>query len=276
MKINIELFRNQLQTHKYSESSIHSYINCIKQLKHFFQKYESNAITIELIKNHISWLIQEKSISQSYQKQILFAIQKYFDLVLNKELNLSAIYPRRLEYHLPNCISKLQIKEMIDKTANLKHKIILCLLYSAGLRLFELLNLRIKDIDLVNKKIHILHVKDKTERIVMLSYSLTEILPKYYEKYKPVSFVVEGQGGKAYSGKSVQEVVKQAASRSGLIIPVTPQCLRHSFASHLIENGTDIHYVQELLGHQSIKTTENYTHTSDFSKTNIQSPLDIL
>jgi integrase/recombinase XerD len=274
MEINIELFKSRLQNHKYSESSVHSYINCMKQLKHFLQKYELDAITVELIQNHLNWLIQEKSISQSYQKQILISIQKYFDLVINKELNLSAIYPKHIEYHLPNCISKLQIKDMIDKTTNLKHKVILCLLYSAGLRLFELLNLTIKDIDTVNKVIHIFQVKSKTERLVMLSPNLSQLLPKYYEKYKPIHFVIEGQGGKAYTGKSVQETVKQAASRSGLIIPVTPQCLRHSFASHLIENGTDIHYVQELLGHQSIKTTENYTHTSDFSKTKIQSPLD--
>ena len=141
MEINVELFKNQLQTHKYSDSSIHSYINCMNQLKHFLQKYEPDTITTEIIENHLNWLIQEKSISQSYQKQILISIQKYFDLVINKQLNLSTIYPKHLEYHLPNCISKLQIKEMIDKTANLKHKVILCLLYSAGLRLFELLNL---------------------------------------------------------------------------------------------------------------------------------------
>ena len=138
------------------------------------------------------------------------------------------------------------------------------------------MNLKIKDIDAFNKTIHIIQAKDQTERTVMLSPNLLEMLPRYYEKYKPVHFFIEGQGGKAYTGKSVQEVVKKAAVKSGLLIPVTPHCLRHSFASHLLENGTDIRYVQELLGHQSIKTTENYKHTSDFSKSNIKSPLDSL
>ncbi len=276
MELNIDLYKLNLRLSKLSENSILSYINCIKQLMPFFSKYDINEINNELIKRHIMWLIEEKGISQSYQKQIITSIQKYFELILNKSIDLSEIYPKNIEFHLPNCIRKSEIKSMIDSTKNIKHKVILCLLYSAGLRLFELLNLTIKDIDTVNNIIHINHLKDNRDRTVMLSPILVDLLPKYYDKYKPSHFIIEGQNGLAYTGKSVQEVVKLAAKRAGIIIPVTPHCLRHSFATHLLENGTDIHYVQELLGHQSIKTTENYTHTSDISKENIKSPLDFL
>ena len=118
--------------------------------------------------------------------------------------------------------------------------------------------------------------KDKKERVVKLSPSLLVLLPKYYEKYKPYHFIIEGQKGKAYSEKGVQQVIKTAALRAGIISQVTPHCLRHCFATHLLESGMDIRYVQELLGHQSVKSTENYNHTSDISKINFQSPLDLL
>jgi len=276
MEVNIELFKSCLKEQKYRESSIHSYLNCMKQLQSFFERYNIEDITIELISNHVNWLIEDKEISHSYHKQLLTSIQKYFDMVLNKKIDLSDINPKHQDFQLPNCISKSQVKLMIDQTTNLKHKVIICLLYSAGLRLNELLKLAVKDIDCVSKVIRIYQEKDDSERIVMLSPTLIDLLPKYYEKYNPTNLILDGQGGKIYTGKSVQLVVKQAAIRSGINIHVTPQCLRHSFASHLLESGTDIHHVQELLGHQSIKTTENYTHTSNIEKTNIKSPLDLL
>lgn len=276
MDINIELFRNKLQLQRYSENSIRSYLNCIQQLNKFFKDYRPEEISIELIDRHVQWLIEDKEISKSYQKQILIAVQKYFDLVVNLKLDLSKIYPKHQDIHLPNCISKINIKAMIENTQNLKHKTILCLMYSGGLRPNELLNLTINDIDTQNCTINIKQVKDKKSRTVMCSDTLREMLPRYYEKYKPKHFVFEGQNGLAYTEKSLQQVVKLAAIRAGINFQVTPLCLRHSFATHLIDNGTDIHYVQELLGHQSIKTTEIYTHTSDVSNTKIKSPLDLL
>lgn len=276
MVVDINLFTNRLQELNYSENSIHSYINCIQQFKVHFEGYEFDVIDIEVLKNHINWMFDEKKISKSYQKQMLVSIQKYYNLILNKEIDLSELYPKHQENLLPNCISKIDIRNMIDLTDNLKHKVIICLLYSAGLRLSELLYLKINDIDIPNKIIHIHQAKDKNERTVMLSPTLLEKLQQYYQKYNPKQYVFEGQSGEVYTGKSVQQVVKQAAAKAGIIIPVTPHCLRHSFASHLLENGTDIHHVQELMGHQSIKTTENYLHTSEFSKSNIQSPLDTL
>jgi len=248
----------------------------MQQFYIYFEKYGAEVVTIELIEKHVNWLIKEKEISTSYQKLILISIQKYYDLVLNQKLDLNTIYPKNHETPLPKCLCKIDIKAMIDNTSNLKHKTILCLLYSGGLRLSELLNLTIKDVDTQNNVLHIIYDKDKKERNIKLSPSLLDLLPKYYEKYKPKHFVIEGRNGEAYSEKGVQKAVKMAAERAEIKTQVTPHCLRHCFATHLLENGTDIRYVQELLGHHSIKTTENYNHTSDISNSNIQSPLDLL
>ena len=276
MVIDIELFRSRLRDQKYSAKSIYSYLTCMQQFLSGFKNCEAEAITIELIERHVLWLVEEKGISKSYQKQILASIRKYYDLVLNRKIDLSAIYPKDQSSHLPSCLFKSDVKVMIEKTKNLKHKVIICLLYSGGLRLTDLLNLALQDIDPVKNEIHIIEEKAKKERIVMLSPFLSNLLPEYYKKYKPRHFVLEGPGGKAYSEKSVQQVVRLAGQRAGITAQVTPHCLRHSFAVHLLDSGTDIHYVQELLGHMSIKTTENYTHNSYISNSNIKSPLDLL
>ncbi|MEI6820726.1 MAG: tyrosine-type recombinase/integrase [Bacteroidota bacterium] len=276
MEIDIELFKSRMQQQNYNERSVRSYITCLQQFLDFFNKNEPETITLELIEKHVQWLIEDKEISKAYQRQIITSIQKYYELVLNLKFDLKSIYPKQQDYQLPNCLCKIDVKAIIDKTENLKHKTIICLLYSGGLRLAELLKLTLNDIDTNNNVIHIIIDKDKKERVVKLSPSLAVLLPKYYEKFKPNHFVIEGQNGMAYNERSVQQVIKLAAERAGITTQVTPHCLRHCFATHLLESGVDIRYVQELLGHQSIKTTENYNHTSDIIKSNIQSPLDLL
>jgi len=276
MKIDIKLFRSRLKSQKYSEKSIASYCSSLQLFMLGFKNCNTKTLSIELIERHIKWLVEEKDISKSYQKQILASIQKYFDLVLSKKIDLSVLNPKDSSVNLPTCIGKEDVKKLIEGTANLKHKTIICLLYSAGPRLSELLNLTIRDIELEKKVIHIVNSKDKSLRTVMLSPSLLEKLPEYFKKYKPKNFVFEGHSGKAMSAKSVQLIVTQAAKRVQIVVPVTPKCLRHSFATHLLEKGIDIHHLQELLGHASIKTTENYVHKANFSKSNLISPLDLL
>ena len=274
MELNLPLFQHRLEEQKYSESSIRSYMHCIKQLYNISQFSSDSDLEVNTIRKHMYWLIQEKGISPSYQKQILISIQKYADLVLQKRLDLTELYPKNIEYKLPSCISKKDINEMLDKTENLKHKAIICLIYSGGLRLSDLLSLKLQDIDPEKKAIHIRETKDRRERTLMLSPFAFEVLKQYYQEYSPQNFVFEGQMGKAFSAKSVQLIVKQAAAKAGINKQVTPHCLRHSFASHLVESGVDLHHIQNLLGHQSIKTTEVYTLVSDVSQVNIISPID--
>lgn len=278
IKNEIKIFENKLKVQRYAEASIRNYNSAVKRfLSLAIKKYKiPNEIDEAVIERYIIWLIEEKNASRSFQINELSGITKYFDLVYNIKFDLKHLNPKRKENTLPKYISKKEVKLMIDKTENIKHKCIIMMLYSGGLRLSELLNLRVYDIDSDNMIIHINKSKGNKDRKVMLSEKLLAELRQYYKSFKPKEFLFEGQKGGIYSSKSVQAIVKNAASKANIKKKVTPHILRHSFATHLIENGTDMRYVQDLLGHGSIKTTEIYTHITDISKSKIKSPLDLI
>lgn len=272
----ISAFEERLITQRYSPNSIKIYVGCVNSFLKTFSKYNPQDISLELIEKYILWIIKEKNISASYQKQILFSITKFYDSIYNKKLDLYSLYPKRAEYKLPKYLSLSDVQKIINGTDNLKHKSIISLLYGGGLRLSELINLELSDINSDKMLIFIRQSKGKKDRVVMLSEKLLTLLRQYYVAYKPKFWLFEGQSGGQYSAKSVQQVVKSAAQKAGININVTPHVLRHAFATHLIENGTDIRFIQELLGHNSIKTTEKYTLITDVSKSKIKSPLDLL
>lgn len=276
IKNEIKIFENKLKVQRYAEASIRNYNSAVKRfLSLAIKKYKiPNEIDEAVIERYIIWLIEEKNASRSFQINELSGITKYFDLVYNIKFDLKHLYPKRKENTLPKYISKKEVKLMIDKTENIKHKCIIMMLYSGGLRLSELLNLRVYDIDSDNMIIHINKSKGNKDRKVMLSEKLLAELRQYYKSFKPKEFLFEGQKGGIYSSKSVQAIVKNAASKANIKKKVTPHILRHSFATHLIENGTDMRYVQDLLGHGSIKTTEIYNRVTDVTKSKIKSPLD--
>lgn len=159
---------------------------------------------------------------------------------------------------------------------NLKHKTIITAIYSAGLRISEAVNLKVNDIDSGRMVIRISGAKGYKDREVMLSEKLLVLLRAYYKKYKPTDWLFEGQKGGKYSTTSIQKVFKRALLKAKIPKNATVHTLRHSFATHLLENGTDIKFIQEFLGHNSIKTTQIYTHLSNSSKSTIKSPLDSL
>ncbi len=177
---------------------------------------------------------------------------------------------------LPLVLSKQEVIRILKVTNNLKHKTMLMMIYSAGLRLGELLNLKLQDIDSNRMKIHIRQAKGKKDRYVFLSQKLLDLLRLYFEEYKPQDFLFEGQKGNQYSPKSVQSVFKKAIKNAGVRKPATVHTLRHSFATHLLEDGTDIRYIQQLLGHKKLETTQIYTHITGSAMDKIKSPLDSL
>lgn len=271
-------FGRKLAIQRYSTSSILNYVSAVKSFlqvagKRFNHPVELGEIEIE---KYVHWKIEKHHISSSYQRMIVASIEKFYSSTVGKELKIKHLYPSRKQKTLPNYLTAKEIKCMIDTVENLKHKCIVKLLYACGLRLSELLNLKISDIDSDSMLIMIRQGKGNKDRAVMLSPVLLEELRKYFKEYKPAVYLIEGQGGGVYSAKSVQTIVKNAAIKAGIKKQVTPHTLRHSFATHLLENGTDIRYIQELLGHQSVKTTEIYTHITDISKSKIKSPLDLL
>ena len=182
--------------------------------------------------------------------------------------------PRKQE-RLPEVLSKGEVLRMIDSNPNIKHKCIVALLYSAGLRRNELINLKPTDINSERMVINVRQGKGRKDRMTILSKQLLTDLRLYYKLYKPTQYLFQGQQREQYSGTSVAKVVRRAAQRAGIQRRVTPHMLRHSFATHLLEAGTDLRYIQVLLGHSSSKTTEIYTHVAISNFSQIKNPLDL-
>ena len=271
-------FEQKLILQRYSPSSIRNYKSAVKCFlevaeKKFSHPSELDEVSIE---KYVLWKVQRHKIGSSQQRMIVASIDKFYASIYNKKLNIKHLYPARKSYSLPNYLTINEVKSLTNSLENIKHRCIIKLLYGSGLRLSELLHLKVTDIDSESMVIHIKKSKGNKDRVVMLSKALLEELRIYFIKYKPVDFLFEGQSGGMYSPKSVQVIVKNAASKAGIKKKVTPHTLRHSFATHLLEAGTDIRFIQQLLGHSSIKTTEIYTHIADVTKSKIKSPLDLL
>jgi len=274
----IDEFEKKLVLQRYSTNSIKNYKSAVKSFLLLAQKKFSNPLEIDeqVIEKYIYWKVDKHKIGSSHQRLIVASIDKFYQSLYNRLLNLKHLYPLRKSKSLPDYITTSEVKRMIDHVDNKKHLCIIKLLYGAGLRLSELINLKLTDINSQDMLIYIRKAKGNKDRVVMLSESLLKDLRDYFMLYKPREYLFEGQRGGMYSDKSVQNVVRDAARKAGIKKKITPHTLRHSFATHLLEAGTDIRYIQQLLGHQSIKTTEVYTHITDVSKSNIKSPLDML
>jgi site-specific recombinase XerD len=220
--------------------------------------------------------IVQRNRSISYQNQFINAIKKYLEVTLGNRYNILGIERPRKKYTLPAVLSRGEVKVLLDKTTNWKHRAILSLIYSAGLRRSELLHLRLSDVDSKRMVLHIRSGKGNKDRIVGLSPRVLDLLRKYYLIYRPSHYLFEGQKGGKYSDGSVGKIFQQAKNRAGIKIPGGVHILRHSFATHLHERGYDIRIIQELLEHKSSKTTEIYTHISTSSIRKVISPLDEL
>ena len=184
--------------------------------------------------------------------------------------------PRR-EHKLPNVLSKKEVKDILDSSENIKHKTMLSVIYACGLRRSELLKIRPNDVNSSRMLLIIRNSKGNKDRVVPISDKIIELLRTYYKKYKPQVWLFEGMNeGEQYTASSLQKVLKIAVSKSGIRKPVTLHWLRHSYATHLLEAGVDLRYIQELLGHKSSRTTEVYTHVSTKNLQNIKSPFDDL
>jgi integrase/recombinase XerD len=220
--------------------------------------------------------VNERNISGSYQNQSINAIKFYYERVIGGQRKIYTIDRPRKEKMLPEVLSEEEMVKILNATQNLKHKAILMTIYSAGLRISELINLRIKDIDSKRMQIRVEQAKGKKDRYTLLGTKTLEVLRKYVAEYKPKVWLFEGVKGEQYSTSSIQANLKIAVDKVGINKRITVHTLRHSFATHLLEAGTDIRYIQSLLGHSSGKTTEIYTHITTKGFDQIKSPLDKL
>ena len=214
--------------------------------------------------------------SASTQNVIINSIKFFYEEVLKRPREIYQLPRPQKENKLPAVFDEKEIAAIIKAADNLKHKTMLCLAYAGGLRVSEIVSLKIKDIDSARMVITIRQSKGKKDRIIMLSDKLLEMLRIYYKEYKPKVWMFEGPGKKQYSTRSVQKVLEQIKDKAGIKKEGSIHALRHSFATHLMEGGTDIMSIKELLGHDSLRTTSRYTHVSKKHIANIQSPLDKL
>ena len=244
-------------------------------LKHHRFRHPAT-ITNDEIKRYLVHLKVKQGHSESHVNNAINALKFYYKHVERRKTSPGLwMRPKRGKKH-PEVLSMEEVQQIIAITGNLKHKLMLSLLYAAGLRRSELLNLKIKDIDTARHVINVRAGKGNKDRQTLLAVSLKNHLQEYLKEYKPKEFLFEGQTGGKYSPRSLERVVKKAAKEAGIEKRVNPHVLRHSFATHLVENATDIRYIQELLGHNSIKTTEKYTHVANTTQHKVTSPLDKL
>ena len=259
----------------YSNSTVKTYIACLTYFKKYFYKIEIDQLTKDDIIEYLFYLIKN-NYSKSTQNQHINAIKFYFEKCLGKKREYYLIERPRKEKKLPTVISKNEIQLLFGNTHNLKHLTILAVIYSCGLRISELINISLNDIDNNRMIIHIRKGKGNKDRQVQLTNQVLELLRMYYKKYLPVNYLIVGQNGGKYSTTSIQKIIKKSALKARIYKKVTPHTLRHSFATHLLENGTDIRFIQKILGHIDIKTTQIYTHVSNAQLKNIQNPSDSL
>lgn len=270
-------FENWMQSKRYSASTIGTYSDALKTFLRFCAHKPVSEISNEdIIKFNTDYILKNK-FSSSFQNQVVNAIKLFFKTVENKVMETEKVHRPRTEKLLPNVLSKEEIKLILNAHGNIKHKAMLSLIYSCGLRRSELLNLKLKDIDSKRGLIIIRQAKGKKDRIVPLSEKILILLRDYFVSYKPKVWLFEGQiMGNKYDESSLAGVLKQALEKSKINKPVTLHWLRHSYATHLLENGTDLRYIQEILGHSRSTTTEIYAHVSNKSIQKVISPFDSL
>jgi integrase/recombinase XerD len=273
----IEKFKQWLRSKRYSENTLATYCDALKSFLVFYKDKAIAAIdNADVIIYNNEYILKNK-LSASYQNQIVNAIKLYFSTIRETKIEIDKIHRPKRSKVLPNVLSKEEVKLILEAHANIKHKTMLSLIYSCGLRCGELLAMKPVHIDSKRNIVILKNSKGKKDRIVPLSPKILKLLREYYKVCKPKTYLFEGQvAGNAYSEKSLQSVLKLALQKTKITKPVTLHWLRHSYATHLLESGTDLRYIQELLGHNSSKTTEIYTHVSTKSIQQIKSPFDDL
>ena len=265
-----------LKLRNYSEPTIKTYRLHFRRFLKYYRSTKLTDITHEQIRQYLLYLVEEKKYSTSAQNQAINSIKFYYEKVLGKPVEKYYVTRPRKEKKLPEVLSEEEVTKILKQIKNLKHKCIIYLIYSAGLRLTEAVHLKISDFQSDRKQIFIRSAKGNKDRYVILSDIILEMLRDYYKIYKPKEWLFEGRQREQFNKRVIQRIFKNAVIRSGVNKPATIHTLRHSFATHLLEHGTDLRYVQHLLGHKNLKTTERYTHVSKNAIDKIKSPLDKL
>ncbi len=270
-------FDSWLRHKRYSASTIKTYTGALQSFLRWLGDKPPEAVGADDVVAYVNMHILSNRLSFSYQNQIINALKLFYGQVIHSKLDVDKLERPRREHKLPHVLSKEEVKAILHAPSNVKHRTMLSLIYACGLRRSELLNLKIGDVDSKRHMLIIRNAKGYKDRQVPISDKTIEMLREYYKMYRPKVWLFEGQYiGEKYSERSLEQVLKKALLKAKVTKPVTLHWLRHSYATHLLEAGTDLRYIQELLGHKSSKTTEIYTHVSQSSLQKIKSPFDDL
>jgi integrase/recombinase XerD len=266
-----------LQLKAYGESTLRTYCNEFAQLLYSLKDNSVDDLDAARLQRYFLYCINTLKLSENTLHSRMNAIKFYFEQVLKREKFFFDIPRPKKKVILPNVLAISQVEKLFSQLENLKHKTMLFLAYSAGLRVSEVANLEVKNIHSERMVINIKGAKGKKDRTVILSEGILELLRKYYAAYRPKKWLFEGQyKGSPYSTRSLQQIFHRAKKAANIKQEVTFHSLRHSYATHLHERGTDIKLIQELLGHNDLKTTLRYTHVSRLTLEKIKSPFDDL
>lgn len=268
-------FYKYLRGKRYSESTVKNYTF---QIADFIDYHREKAIQ-DLSNREVELFIEDvfikRKLSISVQRQFISALKLFIVFEKSTQIvDIDLVRPKR-DKILPVVLSQNEVIELIAKTKNLKHRTIIALLYSAGLRISELINLKLDDININRKQFIIKNAKGRKDRYAPLAEHLLPLLNNYMHTYAPETYLIEGKPGFPYSSSSVSKFLHKSASQCGLKVRVTPHTLRHSYATHLLENGVGIRHIQSLLGHAKPETTMIYTHVARKDLLDIRSPLDL-
>jgi len=267
-------YKAYLEGLRYSSSTVVVYTNFIIDFLLFIKDKPLSLIDNNVVQRFVERLVADKDYSISTHRQLISAIKHFavrFSLV---GIEVTLLKRPVRQKRLPTVLSQQEVLRLLGFTANLKHRLALALLYSAGMRISELLKLKTADIDIERRQIRIQQGKGRKDRYVILAESMVPILRNYMMTYAPTHFLIEGYGGGRYSAGSVRNFLRRSCEKAGITKRITPHSLRHSYATHLIENGVNLRHVQELLGHSKPETTMIYTHIAKKDLLQIRSPLD--
>ncbi|HEX5168229.1 MAG TPA: site-specific integrase [Cyclobacteriaceae bacterium] len=272
--LSLRLFTEKLILKGYSSNTQRTYLDQFKSYLNYYSEADPSILGEEHIRSYMLQLIEIRKLSRSTQNQAINAIKFYYEHVLNQAPKVYHLERPFKEKTLPIVLNESEVKALFNAIGNLKHKVMMMLLYSAGLRRGELLNLKEGDLDFRRGIIFIRGGKGRKDRQTVLSKNLHSLLKNYLNSAKPTKWLFEGPDHGPYSATSLQAILKRAALKAGIKKPIKLHSLRHTFATHLLESGTSTRYIQVLLGHESSRTTEIYTHVANFGVDKVVSPLD--
>ncbi len=273
-KTTIQQYSKYLKGRRYSASTVKSYTTFLRDFFVYLKGKAVAEITSRDVELFCEDVMAAKQYSINTHRQFIGAMKQFKEMYPNTQFEVpDKLRPGRPTI-LPTVLSQNEVINILRNTKNLKHRTALAMIYASGLRISELLNLKINEIDIHRRQIKIVQAKGRKDRYVVLAESILPLLNNYYNTFMPITYFIEGKEGKKYSPESVRKFLRRSCETAGISKRVTPHTLRHSYATHLLESGVDLRYIQELLGHSSPKTTMIYTHVSRKSLMQVHSPLD--